>query len=176
MRPQGVLGAAEVYVQAGRLGEGYATGEQALALARERAERPLQAQALALLGRIAADRDPPEIEEAEARYREALALADALGMRPLVAHCHLGLGKLSRRTGKGERAPEHLTTATAMYRDMDMRFWLGQAEGEMVALNPAVAPAASASPASRGRALTTVARSSGSCSASPAATGSGSPK
>ena len=55
-------------------------------------------------------------------------------MRPLVAHCHLGLGKLSRRTGKREQAREHLTTATTMYREMDMRFWLEQAEAEWRAL------------------------------------------
>ena len=60
-----------------------------------------------------------------------LALADELGMRPLVAHCHLGLGKLYRRTGERQRAHEHLTTATTMYREMDMRFWLEQAEAAM---------------------------------------------
>ena len=52
-------------------------------------------------------------------------------MRPLVAHCHLGLGKLYRVTGKQEQAMEHFTTATTMYRDMDMQFWLEQAEAEM---------------------------------------------
>jgi hypothetical protein len=52
-------------------------------------------------------------------------------MRPLVAHCHLGLGKLYRRTGKREQAQEHLTTATTRYREMGMRFWLKQAEKEM---------------------------------------------
>ena len=56
-------------------------------------------------------------------------------MRPLVAHCHLGLGKLYRGTGKREQAQEHLTTATTMYRDMDMRFWLEQAEVELQALS-----------------------------------------
>ena len=54
-------------------------------------------------------------------------------MRPLVAHCHLGLGKLYRRTGKREQAYEHLSTATRIYREMDMRFWLEQAESEMAA-------------------------------------------
>jgi hypothetical protein len=58
-------------------------------------------------------------------------LAIELGMRPLVAHCHLGLGKLYRRMGDREQASEHLTTATAMYREMDMRFWLEQAEAGM---------------------------------------------
>jgi hypothetical protein len=52
-------------------------------------------------------------------------------MRPLVAHCHLGLGKLYRRTGKREQAQAHLTTATTMDREMDMRFWLEQAEAEL---------------------------------------------
>jgi hypothetical protein len=52
-------------------------------------------------------------------------------MRPLVAHCHLGLGRLSRRTGKRELARDHLTTATTMYREMDMLFWLEQTEAEM---------------------------------------------
>jgi hypothetical protein len=52
-------------------------------------------------------------------------------MRPLVAHSHLGLGKLYRRTGKQEQAREHLTVPTRMYRDIDMRFWLEQAEAEL---------------------------------------------
>ena len=51
-------------------------------------------------------------------------------MRPLVAHCHLGLGKLYPRTGTRQEAQEHLTTATTMYREMDMRFWPEQAELE----------------------------------------------
>jgi hypothetical protein len=60
-----------------------------------------------------------------------LALATDLGMRPLLAHCHLGLGKLHRRTGKRQEAQEHLTTAAAMYRERDMRFWLEEAEAQM---------------------------------------------
>ena len=52
-------------------------------------------------------------------------------MRPLVAHCHLGLAKLYRRTDKREHAREHRTTAATMYREMDMRFWLEQAKAEM---------------------------------------------
>jgi len=62
---------------------------------------------------------------------EALALAGELGMRPLVAHCHLHLSRLSLKTGQGEQAREHLTTATTLYREMDMPFWLDQAAAEM---------------------------------------------
>jgi tetratricopeptide (TPR) repeat protein len=89
------------------------------------------AHALHLLGDIATHPDRLDAESGEVHYREALALAEPRGMRPLVAHCHLGLGKLYRRTGKREQAHEHLTTATTMYREMDMRFWLEQAEAEL---------------------------------------------
>ena len=68
-------------------------------------------------------------------YRDALALAEELGMRPLVAHGHLGLGKLYRRAGTREQAKGHLSAATTMYREMDMTYWLNQAE--TVAAQPA---------------------------------------
>ena len=74
---------------------------------------------------------PAGVQEAETAYREALTRASDLGMRPLVAHCHLGLGKLYRRTGDDAKAQEHLTTATNMYREMDMGFWLAQAEAAL---------------------------------------------
>jgi tetratricopeptide (TPR) repeat protein len=84
-----------------------------------------------LLGDIATHPDRFDAERGLAQYRQALALAEPRGMRPLVAHCHLGLGTLHRRTGKREQAHGHLTTAMTMYRDMDMRFWLEQAEPEL---------------------------------------------
>ena len=86
------------------------------------------AHARHLLGDIATHPDRFDAESGEAHYREALALAEPRGMRPLVAHCHLGLGKLYRRTGDRAKAQEHLTTATTMYREMDMSFWLEKAE------------------------------------------------
>ena len=58
-------------------------------------------------------------------------MAEELGTRPLVAHCHLGLSRLYRRTGTRAQAREHLTTAATLYRAMDMPFWLEQAEAEM---------------------------------------------
>ncbi|HSF03816.1 MAG TPA: hypothetical protein VLA62_12430, partial [Solirubrobacterales bacterium] len=54
-----------------------------------------------------------------------------LGMRPVVAHCHLGLGLLAQRAGKPDEARAHLTNAMTMYREMTMRFWLEQAEAEL---------------------------------------------
>jgi hypothetical protein len=52
-------------------------------------------------------------------------------IHPFVAHCHLGLGRLHRRTGKRKQARDHLTTATTIYREMDMPFWLEQAEKQV---------------------------------------------
>jgi tetratricopeptide (TPR) repeat protein len=94
------------------------------------------AHALQLLGDIATHPDRFDAERGEAHYRQALTLAEPRGMRPLVAHCHLGLGKLYRRTGRDEQGQEHLMTATTMYREMDMRFWLEQAEIEAQASEP----------------------------------------
>jgi len=119
-----------VYRLAGRLGEAERHARQALDLARKRKARGFEASALFQLGAVHAHASLPDVLQAEMRYREALALAEPRGMRSLVAHCHLGLGTLYRRTGKREQAQEHLTTATAMYREMDMRFWLEQAVAE----------------------------------------------
>jgi hypothetical protein len=82
-------------------------------------------------GAIASAGHTLDPELAHGSIHEALALAEQLKMRPLVAHCHLGLGKLYRRTGKREQAQDHLTTARTMYREMDMRFWLEKAEAEL---------------------------------------------
>jgi class 3 adenylate cyclase/tetratricopeptide (TPR) repeat protein len=84
-----------------------------------------------LLGDIATHPDRFDAERGEVHYGQALALAAPRGMRPLVAHCQLGLGKLYRRTGEREQALEHLTAATAMYRDMGMTYWVEKAEAEM---------------------------------------------
>jgi hypothetical protein len=74
---------------------------------------------------------PPEMEKAEASYRQALALAEELGMRPLQAHCHRGLGTLYGRVGRVQRARAELSTAIALYRAMEMTFWLPQAEAAL---------------------------------------------
>jgi tetratricopeptide (TPR) repeat protein len=120
---------AEAQLLAGHLEEAQALAEQALALTREREERGHRAYALRLLGDIAAWREPPECDEAEAHYREALALAEALGMRPLQAHCHLGLGRLYAEIGCRAEAGAARTAAVELYRAMEMTFWLPQGGG-----------------------------------------------
>ena len=116
----------EAYALVGDATEARACAERALRVALSLGQRGDEAAARWLVGCTAETAD-----SAEDALRRALAVAAELGMRPLVAHCHLGLGKLYRRTDKRDQAQEHLGTATTMYREMDMRFWLEKAEAEM---------------------------------------------
>jgi tetratricopeptide (TPR) repeat protein len=124
----------EAHLLAGRPDEALAVARRALDLAHRQKERGNEAWVLRLLGEIAAQADTPDVESAQARYGQALARADELGMRPLAAHCHLGLGKVARRAGDQAKAQAQLTTAATMYRGMAMAFWLEQAEGELRAV------------------------------------------
>ena len=112
-----------------RLDEARRFGERAIE--RSSAQPGFLANALHLLGDVAIHPDRFDAERGETHYRQALALAEPRGMRPLVGHCHLGLGKLYRRMAMREQAQEHVTTAKAMYHDMGMTYWLEQADEEM---------------------------------------------
>jgi tetratricopeptide (TPR) repeat protein len=112
-------------------GEAPALAERTLVLARGHQERSHQAYALRLLGKVAARREPLERDQAGDYYRQALALAEELGMRPLVAHCHLGLGKLYVTSGRRAEARTELSAAVELYRAMEMTFWLPQAEAAL---------------------------------------------
>jgi tetratricopeptide (TPR) repeat protein len=120
----------EICLLDGRSDEAHALGQHALAVTRERGQRGYEAVALRLLGEAAAYSDRPGITRAEEYYRQAMALAEELGMRPLIAHCHAGLAKLYRCSGQGEQAQEHLATTTTMYREMGMTYWLDRAQAE----------------------------------------------
>ena len=112
--------ASEASLLAGRMEEAIQLAERALDLSRDQKERGYQAWALRLLGEIAAH-----------HYRQARTLAEELGMRPLVAHCHLGLGTLYAKSGQPEQARPELSGAMALYRAMEMTFWLPQAEAAL---------------------------------------------
>jgi class 3 adenylate cyclase/tetratricopeptide (TPR) repeat protein len=122
---------AEARLLGGQIDQARVAAEGALERCRRSAQRGSEAYALHLLGEIAAHPTATNVEEADDRYRRALDLAIDLGMRPLVAHCHLGLGKLYSRTGDAAKATEHLTTAATMYREMDMTFWLEKADAAL---------------------------------------------
>lgn len=113
---------------AARLDSALALAHEALTMARKHGERGHGAWALRFLGEIALHGDSLDAPQAERSYCEALALANELGMRPLGAHCHLGLGKLYATTGKQLEARAELTAAAELYRGMEMTFWLRRAE------------------------------------------------
>jgi tetratricopeptide (TPR) repeat protein len=123
------LSLGEAYLLAGRLEEAHTRAVQALDYARQHRQRGNQAWAMWLLGESTARQASPEVEPAAGHYRQALALAEALGMRPLQAHCHRGLGTLYANMGQREQAHDELSTAIGLYRAMEMTFWLPQAEG-----------------------------------------------
>ena len=122
---------SEVYLLDGRPEDALPHAVRALELSHVRKERGFQAYALRLVGYIAAQHEPPNVEQAAADYHRALALAEELGMRPLQAHCHRGLGTLYATTGQREQAHAALSTAIDLYRAMDMTFWLPEAEAAL---------------------------------------------
>jgi tetratricopeptide (TPR) repeat protein len=121
----------EAQLRAGHLEEAHALAEQALAQVRAHQERSNQAWVLRLLGDIAARCSPLEGEHAVAHYQQALALAEELGMRPLQAHCHRGLGTLYGKVGRQDQARAELCIAIELYRSMGMTFWLPQVEATL---------------------------------------------
>jgi tetratricopeptide (TPR) repeat protein len=122
----------EVYLLLERHEDAADQATNALRLAVHHHQRGWEAQALRLLGEVAAQAESPEVEQAENCYRQALSLADELRMRPLAAHCHLGLGTLYQRIGSTEPAQTELATAAALYRSMEMAYWLEKAEAAQV--------------------------------------------
>jgi len=121
---------AEVYLLAGRAGDAAREATKALALARGKGERGIEAWILRALGEVGLRSDAsPDI--ALGAFRDALALANELDMRPLGARCHLGIGQLFQRMGVAARAREHLTEAAEMLRSMAMHLWLEEAEASL---------------------------------------------
>ena len=118
---------SEAYLLAGRLEEARQRAAQAVELARQYKQCGWQAWALWLLGESTERQASPEVEPATSHYSQALALAEALGMRPLQAHCHRSLGTLYASQGQQDQARTALSTAIVLYRAMDMTFWLPQA-------------------------------------------------
>jgi tetratricopeptide (TPR) repeat protein len=126
--PGTVSALGTAYLLAGRPADALQSVRRALQLSQAYKQPGVEAEALRVLGDIHAGHVPPDVAAADAAYRQALALAEPRGMRPLAAHCHLGLGKLYRRAGDGIKAQEHMTIAVTMYREMGMGFWQQQAE------------------------------------------------
>jgi len=120
---------AYTHLWEGRPDQAIATIERALDRAKTHEQGAMEAEATLVLGAIKASRDVLDAEDARQCFSRALSLAEAFGMRPLAAHCHLGLGKLYRRVQDAARADEHLVIARDMSREMNMGLWFDEAPG-----------------------------------------------
>ena len=126
---------AGAYLQAGRLEDARRTAERAVRMGRDHQERGFEAMALRELGDAIAAGESPDVNRAEGQYRQALAIGEELGMRPLQAHTHLSLGKLYRHTGREHEARAELNVAIDLYLSMEMTHWVPEAEAELAALD-----------------------------------------
>ena len=122
------LALGEAQMLAGCLDDAHALAEHALVHAHAHHQRGHKAYALHLLGAIAARREHQERAPADDHYRQSLTLANELGMRPLIAHGHTGLGNIFRESGRRDEARAELSAAIELYRAMEMTFWLPEAE------------------------------------------------
>jgi tetratricopeptide (TPR) repeat protein len=126
---------SEALFLVGRVDEASTLAGQLLELSRTHTGHGYQAHAYRLLGDVAMHRESPDIESAAAHYHQALALAEELGMRPLQAHCHRGLGTLYSQTDRVEHARAELSAAMTLYCSMDMTFWLPEVETALARTN-----------------------------------------
>ena len=132
---------SEACLLVGRVDEASALAGRLHDLSSTHAGHGYQAHACRLLGDVAMRCNPPDVDQATAHYRQALALAEEVGLRPLQAHCHLGLGTLYATTGQREQARVELSAATEMYRAMEMTLWLPQVEAALAQIGGAARPA-----------------------------------
>jgi DNA-binding NtrC family response regulator/tetratricopeptide (TPR) repeat protein len=130
-----LIGLGEGYLVVDRVADAATVAEQALALAREHGERGYEARALWLRADIALRSDPLVTERVMEHATRALALADELELRPLAAHCHLMIGRVSSREGKRDSAERSLGAAAALFREMNMALWLSEAEADLQRLH-----------------------------------------
>ena len=128
---QMIMWLSEARLLTGAVEEAAELADEALRNTRERGEAVLEAWALRLGAEVTTQREPLDAVRAEGLYRDAMKRAEGLGVRPLTARCHLGLGALYRRTGKAHDARVHLSTAVDLFREMQMRLWSDRVDAEI---------------------------------------------
>jgi tetratricopeptide (TPR) repeat protein len=121
----------EAYLMAGRLDEATSFAQRGFELSEKHKERGHGAWSLKLLGEAVSYQEPPNVQDAEAYYSRSLALANELGMRPLEAHCHLGLGKLYLQMDRFDKSRAGFSQSIKLYDEMGMKFWLSKAEAAL---------------------------------------------
>jgi tetratricopeptide (TPR) repeat protein len=122
--PQMRLFLAETYLLAEQLEQARTAGALALDLSRAQQDRGHEAHALRLLADVSSRETSSDVEAAAHLYGQADTIARELGMRPLSARCHLGLGLLRPKNQVREEALRHLSDASRELDEMGMVLWL----------------------------------------------------
>jgi predicted ATPase/class 3 adenylate cyclase len=122
---------AEVYAVAGRRAEASVYLDRGLTMARAHKQRWLEAEGLRILGQLRATSEPMDIAGARAAFEEATVIARDMGLRPLLGRCRLAMGRALNRAGEHDAGRVPLEEAAALFRGMDMRFWLDRAESAL---------------------------------------------
>jgi class 3 adenylate cyclase/tetratricopeptide (TPR) repeat protein len=128
---QMIMWLSEARLLMGAVEEAGALAAEALESTRDKHEAGLEGWALRLVAEVTTQQDPLDVARAEDLYRQAMQQAGRLGMRPLTARCHLGLGALYRRAGKDQPAKAELATAAGLFRTMQMRLWSDRVDAEV---------------------------------------------
>jgi len=122
---------AEVYRSKGQIERAILNAEEALSISRRKGEHGFGAWALYYMAKIQSGETPEQMQQAIQLYGKAIERARDLGMRPLLAHCHLGLGQLYLKKGRSKEAHSELSVALDLYRSIDMSFWVPQVESAL---------------------------------------------
>ncbi len=126
-----LTGLAEAYRLKGDIDRALQTSEEALSILRKKGEHGFGAWAIYYMAKIQSEDKAEQIQQAIQSYRQAIQQSVGLGMRPLEAHCHMGLGQAYLKRGLSEEARSELVAAIELYRSMDMGFWLPEAESAL---------------------------------------------
>ena len=122
---------SEAYRVKGNIKKAIEAAQKALEISRQTEERYFGAWALYVMGKIQSESGSEQVEQATYTYRRAIDLAEELRMRPLLAHCHLDLGKFYIKSRRIKEARTELMNAIDLYRSLDVRFWLPEAEARL---------------------------------------------
>ena len=117
----------EAYHQALRTEDASRRAHEAVKFSQDHHEHGHEAYALRLLAELGVN-DPPALDDCETLFRQAIARAEELRLRPLLAQCYLGLSDRFRRIDRRANADSYLNASLDLFRALGMPFWLGRAE------------------------------------------------
>jgi len=122
---------AEVFHLKGDADKAIQNAGEAVSISRQRGERGIGAWALYYMAEIQSGEGSEQMPKAIQSYSQATKQAAELGMRPLLSHCHMGLGQIYQGVGRRDESRSEVRAAIDLYRSMGMAYWLPRAEATL---------------------------------------------